>query len=140
MPIYEYRCEKCRRRFSLFWRTISAAREAEVQCKYCGSENVQRLVSRVRALRSEDQRLEELADPSNFAGLDEDDPKSMGRFMRKMMKELGDEAGELGPEFEEVVDRLESGQDPEEIEKEVPDLMDDMDAGMGGPGSDDLDF
>jgi len=81
-------------------------------------------------VRSEDSRLENLADPSAWGDLDENDPKSMGRFMRKMMSEMGDEAGELGPEFEEVVDRLEAGQDPEEIEKDMPDLM-----GEGaGPG------
>ncbi len=56
--------------------------------------------------------------------------------MRKMMSEMGDEAGELGPEFEEVVDRLEAGQDPEEIEKDMPDLMGEG-AGPGmGPAGD----
>ena len=49
-----------------------------------------------------------------------------------MMNELGDETGDLGPEFEEVIERLEAGQDPEEIEKEMPDLM--------GEGSDSGDF
>jgi len=53
------------------------------------------------------------------------------------MNEMGDEVGELGPEFEEVVDRLEAGQDPEEIEREMPELMDEM---GGGLPEDDLDF
>jgi hypothetical protein len=82
--------------------------------------------------------MEDLGDPSAWGDLDEDDPKSMGKFMRKMMNELGDEAGDLGPEFEEVIDRLESGQDPEEIEKQMPDLLGEegpMGAGgMGSPG------
>ena len=65
--------------------------------------------------------MESMADDfSGFEGL-EDDPKEMGRMMRKMGKEMGEE---LPPEFDEVVDRLESGQSPEEIEKEVPDLGD----------------
>ncbi len=90
----------------------------------------------VRVVRSEDSRLEDMADPSAWGDLDENDPKSMGRFMRKMMSEMGDEAGELGPEFEEVVDRLEAGQDPEEIEKDMPDLMGEG-AGPGmGPAGD----
>ncbi len=135
MPIYEYRCLDCRRRFSVFWRTYSDAREhPETACSHCGSTQVKRLVSRVRAVRSEESRMEDLADPSAWGDLDEDDPKSMGRFMRKMMNEMGDEAGELGPEFEEVVDRLESGQDPEAIERDMPDLMDDMGGGMPGGG------
>jgi len=57
-------------------------------------------------------------DLSGFEGL-ENDPKAMGRMMRKMGKEMGEE---LPPEFDEVVDRLEAGQSPEEIESAVPDL------------------
>ncbi len=130
MPIYEYRCSSCGRRFSVLWRSFAEVSEENVVCKRCGSDKVNRLVSRVRVIRSEDSRLEDLADPSAWGDIDENDPKSMGRFMRKMMSEVGDEAGELGPEFEEVVDRLEAGQDPEQIEKEMPDL-----AGEG-PGGD----
>ena len=137
MPIYEYRCQQCRRRFSVFWRTYSAVNEDNVTCKYCESEEVHRLVSRVRVVRSEDSRMEDMADPSAWGDFDENDPKSMGRFMRKMVNEMGDEAGDMGPEFDEVIDRLESGQDPEQIEKEVPDLMGDAgDAGGIGGGMD----
>lgn len=123
MPIYEYRCQSCKRRFSVFWRTFSLAEDDKVVCKRCGSTDIVRLVSRVRVLKSEESRLENLADPGGLGDFDEDDPKSMGRFMRKMMKEMGDETDDLGPEFEEVVDRLEAGQDPESIEKDMPDLL-----------------
>ncbi|MGC9522291.1 MAG: FmdB family zinc ribbon protein [Anaerolineae bacterium] len=134
MPIYEYRCKECGRRFSVFWRSFSEVQEEKLKCKRCGSTDVHRLVSRVRLVRSEDSRLEDLADPSAWGDFDENDPKSMGKFMRKMMNEIGDEAGDLGPEFEEVIDRLEAGQDPEEIEKDMPDLMGEMDGGPGGLG------
>ena len=74
----------------------------------------------------------DFSDPSALAGL-EDDPQAMGRMMRKMGKELGEE---MPPEFDEVIDRLEKGQSPEEIEKEIPDLggegMGGADMGMGG--------
>jgi hypothetical protein len=73
----------------------------------------------VAVLKSEESRLENLADPSNLAGLDENDPKSMARWMRKMSREMGED---LGPEFDEVVDRLEAGENPEEIEATMPDL------------------
>jgi putative FmdB family regulatory protein len=133
MPIYEYRCEACGRRFSVFWRNFSDVKEDRIVCKRCGSDEVNRLVSRVRVVRSEESRMEDLADPSAWGDLDENDPKSMGKFMRKMVDEMGDEAGDLGPEFEEVIDRLESGQDPEEIEKQMPDLLGE-DGPMGGGG------
>jgi len=93
-----------------------------VQCTHCGSEKVQRRIGRIRFARSEDSRLEDLADPSSLEGL-EDDPKSLGRMMRKMKSEMGSEVGEdIGPEFDEVVDRLEKGQSPEEIEQALPEL------------------
>lgn len=132
MPIYEYRCRDCGRRTNLFVRSIHD--ELDPVCNACGSRNMRRLISRVAVLRSEESRLESLADPSNFAGLDEDDPRSLGRFMRKMSQEMGED---LGPEFNEVIDRLESGQSPEEIEKSMPDLGEDF---GGGPAADDFDL
>ena len=80
-------------------------------------------MSRVRVVRSEESRLDDLADPDNLGDLDENDPRSIARWMRKM----GDEVGEdMGSEFEEVVDRLESGESPEDIEGAMPDLGADM--------------
>jgi len=119
VPIYEYHCQDCRRRVTVFLRSFAAAEAAVPKCPICGSENLSRLISRVTMLRSEEGRLEDLADPSNLAGLDEDDPKSIGRWMRRMGGELGED---LGDEFGEVIDRLEAGQSPEEIETAMPDL------------------
>jgi len=73
----------------------------------------------VAFLRSEESRLENLADPTSLAGLDENDPRSIARWMRKMSGELGED---LGPDFEEVMDRLEAGQSPKEIEEAVPEM------------------
>jgi putative FmdB family regulatory protein len=126
MPIYEYRCNSCRRRVSIFWRTFSDAEKGVPQCPRCQSSDLQRLISRVAVLRSEESRLDSLADPSGLAGLDENDPKSVARWMRQMGKETGED---LGPEFDEVVDRLESGQSPEDIEGAMPDLAGGADAG-----------
>jgi putative FmdB family regulatory protein len=125
MPIYEYYCRDCERRVSIFWRTFSDAESGEATCPRCDGTDLTRLVSRVRVVRSEESRLEDLADPSMLADFDENDPKSMGRMMRRMADEVGED---LGPEFDEVVGRLESGEDPEEIEKSMPDMM-----GEGGP-------
>lgn len=121
MPIYEYKCHDCQRRVSLLWRSISDAQSRDAICPRCGGHNLTRLISRVAVLRSEESRMDDLADPSALrgAGLDEDDPKSLARFMRKMANETGED---LGPEFEEVVGRLEAGEDPDAIEKSMPDL------------------
>ncbi len=76
-------------------------------------------MSRVAVLRSEDSRMDDLADPSAFGDLDENDPRSIGRWMRRMSAETGEE---LGSEFEEVVGRLEAGENPESIEQSMPDF------------------
>lgn len=124
MPIYEYRCGNCGRRVSIFFRSFSAVGDAH--CPNCGSTKLSRLVSKVASLKSEESRLEAMSDPSSFGDVDENDPKSVARFMRKMGGEMGEE---MGPEFDEMVTRLESGESPEEIEKSMPGL-----AGGGGPG------
>jgi putative FmdB family regulatory protein len=130
MPIYEYRCQDCRRRISLFFRSFEEIEAAPV-CPRCGGTRLARLISRVSVVRSEESRIDDMADPSMLSDLDENDPKSIARWMRKM----GAEAGEEMPvEFGEVVDRLESGQSPEEIEEAMPDLTGDM-GGMGGMGA-----
>ena len=122
MPIYEYRCHSCGRRVSILWYTFSEAEEATPRCPRCGSENLTRLISRVAVVRSEEARLEALADPSYWGDVDENDPRSLARFMKKMTSELGEDLGDLGDEFNEVIDRLEAGQSPEEIEREMPEL------------------
>ncbi len=119
MPIYEYRCQDCKRRVSILWRTLAEAETGQPRCPRCGGTHLTRLVSRVAVLRSEEARLDSLMDADSLSDLDENDPKSIARWMRKMSKEIGEDAGE---EFEEVVDRLEAGQTPEQIEQEMPDL------------------
>jgi hypothetical protein len=58
-------------------------------------------MSRFATVKSEEARLEALADPSSFGDLDENDPASVARFMKKMGKELGDD---LGDDFESAAD------------------------------------
>ncbi|RPJ60428.1 MAG: zinc ribbon domain-containing protein [Acidobacteria bacterium] len=129
MPVYEYQCQACGRRFSrFFWRMADAE---GTKCR-CGSGNLEQLVSRVSMVRSEESRLESMADPDKWGDLDENDPKAMARMMRKMGGELGED---LGPEFNEVVDRLEAGEDPEKIEQSLGETGEggEGEGGAGGP-------
>ena len=118
MPIYEFRCQACRKFVRL--RIAYADYETAVPaCPHCHSTELKRHIRRVALAKSEDARMDGLLDDSAMAGLDEDDPQSIGKFMRKMGTEMGED---LGDEFHEVVDRLEKGQSPEAIEKAMPDL------------------
>lgn len=117
MPTYQYRCLNCKKPFDLFM-TYSEYDTSNVHCPRCESDQVQRRIGRIRIARSEESRLENLADPSNLEGLEEN-PKELGRMMRRMSNEMGED---MGPEFDEVIDRLEAGQSPEEIEESIPEL------------------
>ncbi len=97
MPNYEYRCLNCRKRFEKFL-TYSQYGSVTVTCPYCSSENVQRKVGRIRIARSDESRMDDFSDPSGLDGL-EDNPRELGRMMRKMSGELGED---MGPEFNEV--------------------------------------
>ena len=108
MPIYEYRCTGCKRKVTILTLRVSEA--VDPACEHCGSRALTRLMSRFALGRSEERRLDSLADDASLAGLDENDPKSVARWMRKMGKELGEEAGE---DFDDMVDELEAGGDPE---------------------------
>ena len=128
MPDYPYTCQDCNKRFTIFL-TYQEYDRAEISCPYCGSTNVSRRLGRVRFARSEESRLDSIAEPSQLAGI-EDDPRAMAKLMKQMSSELGEDPG---PEFNEVVDRLEKGQSPEQIERDLPDLGD---GGMGDFGDD----
>jgi putative FmdB family regulatory protein len=130
MPTYDYRCLDCRKRVSLV-QSYSEYGKSPVVCPHCGSANLKRRIGRVRVMRSEDSRLDSLADPDDWGDVDENDPRSIARAMRRMGDEMGED---LPDEFDDVVDRLEAGEDPEAIEKDMPDL-----AGESA-GDDDLDF
>lgn len=121
MPMYDYRCQACGKRVSIY-QTYKAYGVEAVQCPSCGSEDLSRLLQRVRFARSESSRLDSLSDPSAWGDIDENDPQSMARMMRQMGSEMGEE---LPDEFNEVVDRLEAGESPEEIEAQMPDLGED---------------
>lgn len=122
MPTYEYRCLDCGRRVAIY-QTFEEYGRKSVRCPKCGGANLQRHIGRVRVARSEESRLESLSDPADWGDVDEQDPRSLARAMRKMGQESGEE---MPPEFDEVVGRLEAGEEPDEIEKSLPELGGDV--------------
>jgi putative FmdB family regulatory protein len=110
MPIYEYRCRKCAKRFSVL--TLRVSERAVARCPKCGSRRADRLMSRFAMPKSEEARLDALADPSRLGDLDENDPKSIGRWMRKMGREVGEDLGDA--DLDEMVDEIESGSQGDE--------------------------
>ncbi len=118
MPTYDFICTACKQRFDIFI-TFSEYGKKSVNCSHCGSDKVRRRITKVRIAKTDESRLESAA--NDFSGFEdlEDDPKALGKMMRKMGGEMGED---LPAGFDEVVDRLEAGQSPEEIESVLPDL------------------
>jgi putative FmdB family regulatory protein len=117
MPIYEYRCLACKKRTSIFVRSMSA--KVNAACEHCGSMKLTRLMSRVAVHRGSGDFDDDLG---GMEDVDESDPRSMARWARKMRDEMGED---MGPEFDEMVGRMEAGEMPDD---------------MGGFGGDDDDF
>lgn len=128
MPTYDFVCMNCGQRFDVFL-TFDEYGKRKVTCVHCGDINVRRRMTKVRIARSEESRMDSIADESALESL-QDDPRALGRMMKKMGNEMGED---LPPEFDDMVDRLEAGQSPEEIESALPDL------GSDSGGADSLD-
>src|SRR5438045_507750 len=131
MPIYEYRCGDCKRRVSLFFPSFSAAESraasGENCCPRCGSANLTRMISRVYSVRSNGSNNDDFGGEDNdlLDGLDEDDPRSVARWARRMKDNMGEEL-DMGPEFDQALARIEAGEDPDKVMEDI-----DVDA-LGG--------
>ena len=109
MPIYEFRCNSCRKRTSVFVRSMSAT--VVPACSHCGAGDLTRLFSRVAVLRSEEAALDDFAEGS-MGDVDESDPRSMARWLRRMSHDMGEP---IDAEMEAELDRMEAGEMPEEM-------------------------
>ena len=126
MPIYEYTCLKCRRKMSFL---VMSPSHFQPICKYCKSPELEQNYSRFASPKSEDQRLESMADPSSFSGLDENDPGSVARWMKKMGKEMGEDFGEDIDQMADAAAQEPAGGGEGAGSEDSP---------AGGPSSDDL--
>ena len=116
MPIYEYQCNECGK---VSAHLVLNVRDFEPFCSFCGGKDVKKLISRVRVRLSEETRLERLMDPSLLGSLDENDPKSMAKVMKKMGALAGDDIGE---DFDQMVDEA------------VEEAVREQESGGGGAG------
>jgi putative FmdB family regulatory protein len=144
MPIYEFYCSDCHRIFNFLSRKVGTRRRPA--CPRCGRPRLERRVSRfaVSKGRSEpaeegmpdidEARLEQAM--ASMAGeaeaIDEEDPRQMAGLMRRLYDATG---LRLGPGMEEAMRRMEAGEDPDQIEEEMGDLLEAEDPfTLGGEG------
>ena len=107
MPIYEYRCNGCRKRTSVFTRSVSSG--VSGSCEHCGSPDISRLFSRVAVHRSSNSGAG--FDEASLGDVDENDPRSVAKWVRKMSRQMGEP---LDSNMEADLERMESGEMPDD--------------------------
>ena len=161
MPIYEFLCQDCNRVFSFFARTAGNTRRRP-KCPKCGGRKMDKRFSRFamasRSLAGTRQESHEGAgngpgggtceEPSlspqqearlerelmtmarDMESVDESNPRQLGAIMRRLTDVTGEP---LDPAADEMISRLESGEDPDKIEEKMGDVFPDEGGdGMGG--------
>ena len=152
MPVYEFLCGDCNRVFNFLARTPAAAKR-KPRCPQCGGRRMSKLISRF-AMKSgsrkssapdegagpgsehdmspaEEARMERelMKMASEMESMDENDPRQMAAAMRRLSDMTGEQ---LEPEMQEMIRRLEAGEDPEKVEEDMADVLGDDPMGGGG--------
>ena len=101
MPLFEYSCCDCGKQFTFLVGVI--ADNDDVKCPRCGSIDLKKLMSRFTRGRSDDARMEAIAE--KMESRDIDDPGELRRFAREMGRELSAESGEdMTEEIEQMME------------------------------------
>jgi putative FmdB family regulatory protein len=147
MPIYEFYCDDCNTIFNFFSRSINTRKKPK--CPRCRQRTLSRMMSAfaVTGKAREDGGPEEFpfdegrmetamqALAGEAESINEDDPRQAANLMRKLTDMTG---LELGPGMTEALRRMEKGEDPDQIEAEMGDLLEGEDPFLlpgktGGP-------
>jgi len=139
MPIYEFYCEDCNTIFNFYSSTVNTSKRPS--CPRCKKKTLERLLSPFTTLKrgksegEEDDFLPPDLDETKLEhamaslaheaeSLDEDDPRQAAQLMRRLTDMTG---MDLGPAMEEALQRMEAGEDPDQIEEDMGDLLEQED-------------
>jgi putative FmdB family regulatory protein len=143
MPIYEFYCSRCNTIYRFLSRMVNTVKTP--MCPNCRSEEMRRMVSlfsvasRKSGESSADTQMPDLDESkmekamamlSDKGDMNEEDPRNAAQLMRKLSEATG---LTMGPRMEEALSRLERGEDPEKIEEEMGDIMEDEEPLTFGP-------
>ncbi len=147
MPVYEFLCRHCNRIYSFHSFKVDTAKVPS--CPRCGAGDLARVPSRFGVGRGgsaasaagegadlDDPRMERemMRLASELEGMDENDPRQMAKAVRRMTELAGEP---VTPAMEEMIRRLEAGEDPEQVEEDLGDAlgeeMGEEGGGFGGP-------
>jgi putative FmdB family regulatory protein len=104
MPIYEYHCRRCKKEFSEL--RLSMSDSSPIQCKFCRSRNVARVLSSFSYHQTENSRLSDFDTSKPRSEAFYKDSRNVGLWTKKRMRELG---VDLGPKMDEIVEKGRTG-------------------------------
>ena len=122
MHRYDFRCNDTGKKFEVHFKTYAEYDPSQVRSPFTGSSNVTRLIGKIAIKKGGSLSSLMDGDESALDDLENADPATLGRALREMADETGED---MGAEFGDIVERLESGQSPEEIEASLPAAPDD---------------
>jgi len=132
MPIYEFFCKDCNTVFNFFSSRINT--DTQPDCPKCGRKKLEKMMSTFATIGKAKEQgddplsgFDETKMEQAFEGLmreaeniNEEDPRQMATLMRKFSDNTGIS---LGEQMEEALSRMEAGEDPDQIEREMGDLL-----------------
>jgi len=135
MPVYEFYCERCNTIFDFYSKSINTSKQPI--CPRCREMKLKRLLSGFSILRQgpdgemkdplpfDEQRMEKAVGmlAKEAQNINEDDPKQAANVMRRLSEISG---LNLGKEMKEAIERMEAGEDPEKIEEEMGDILEEQ--------------
>ena len=145
MPIYEFLCKACNRIYS--FHSFKVVTEKVPTCPKCDATDLHRVPSRFGVAAStktaagdgddgaglDDPRVERemMRFAAELENMDENDPRTMAAAVRRMTEIAGEP---VTPAMEEMIRRLESGEDPEQVEEDLGDALEEEMGDEGGGG------
>jgi len=113
VPVYEYRCNNCRRKVSIYVKSFS---EMPQPICACGSRELTRLFSTFARIKTDKDVYEDILSDSDLVKrMMADDPRALVEWSRRM--EGGE--GEENPEYQEMMERLEKGENWQKVVTEM---------------------
>ncbi len=133
MPIYEFYCDTCNVIFNFLSSRVDTSTKPD--CPRCGKKEISRQISTFATIGKaeeggddpmagvDESKMEDAFTSlmSEAEGMNEEDPKQMATLMRKFTEKAG---VQLGDTMEEAISRMEKGEDPDLIEKEIGNSLD----------------
>ena len=121
MPLYEYWCQQCLKRITIYLRGFSSS---SITCPQCGSSNLRRLFSTFSMRKGDKDVYEDILTDSQLTrGMMQNDPRALVEWNKRMSRGIDDE---IAPQYEEMMGRMEKGEWPVDLMRSGQDSVEEI--------------